>query len=194
MHLNAISYFTLLVSIGLLVDFNMHILVRFLESPCKTREEKVKDSLQTMGSSVVIGGLSTFLGVVPLLFSSSTLMRNLFFGFWGMVIIGCGHGIIVLPVILSYLGPEGTHGVQTRPISDSRRKTTLFSICTFLSTSEAGSREHLDSVDSGASENRGNAQEAAPLSIASEPATGINQPTTEESEPQITHNVTDFSC
>lgn len=88
MHLNAISYFVIVMSVGLLVDFNMHILLRYYESPCATRDNKVKDALQTMGSSVVIGGLSTFLGVVPLLFSTSYLMLSLFFGFWGMVILG----------------------------------------------------------------------------------------------------------
>jgi len=113
-HLNAISYFTIVMSIGLLVDFNMHILLRYYESPCATREDKVKDALQTMGSSVVIGGLSTFLGVVPLLFSSSIMMKNLFFGFWGMVILGMSHGTILLPVLLSYAGP-----IRTVPVSST---------------------------------------------------------------------------
>jgi hypothetical protein len=106
------SYFTLIMSIGLLVDFNMHILLRYYESPCVTREEKVKDALQTMGSSVVTGGLSTFLGVVPLMLASSSLMTTLFYGFWGMVIIGCAHGVVLLPVVLSYVGP-----VKTTPVT-----------------------------------------------------------------------------
>lgn len=93
------------MSIGLLVDFNMHILLRYYESPCATRENKVRDALQTMGSSVVIGGLSTFLGVFPLLFSTSDLLKSLFYGFWGMVLVGCGHGVVLLPVLLAYMGP-----------------------------------------------------------------------------------------
>lgn len=115
--LNAISYFALVMSIGLLVDFNMHILMRYYESPCTTRDDKVKDALSTMGSSVVIGGFSTWLGVCPLLFSSSSLMKSLFFAFWGMVILGCGHGVIVLPVILSYVGPIKTYTLQRPSIA-----------------------------------------------------------------------------
>jgi predicted RND superfamily exporter protein len=107
-HLDPMSYFTLIMSIGLLVDFNMHILFRYYESPCATREGKVKDTLQTMGSSVVTGGISTFLGVLPLIAASSTLMTTLFYGFWGMVIVGCSHGAILLPVILSFIGPLRT--------------------------------------------------------------------------------------
>ena len=103
------------MSIGLLIDFNMHILLRYYESPCSTREHKVKDALQTMGSSVVIGGLSTFLGVLPLIFSTSDLMKTLFFGFWGMVLLGCSHGVILLPVMLSYIGPLETTAVSLRP-------------------------------------------------------------------------------
>jgi uncharacterized membrane protein YdfJ with MMPL/SSD domain len=115
--LNAISYFTLIMSIGLLVDFNMHILLRYYESPLGTRENKVKDALQTMGSSVVIGGLSTFLGVLPLLFSTSAMLKTLFFGFWGMVLLGCSHGVIFLPVILSYVGPIQTTAITLTPHS-----------------------------------------------------------------------------
>ena len=77
-HLNIVSYYALIMSIGLLVDFNMHLLLRYYESPCTSRQEKVKDSLQTMGSSILLGGFSTFLGVLPLLFSSSEVMTALF--------------------------------------------------------------------------------------------------------------------
>jgi len=106
--LNGMSYYCIAMSIGLLVDFNMHILLRYFESPLPTRQEKVMDSLCSMGSSVALGGLSTFLGVVPLIFSTSDIMMILFYSFWGMVLLGCSHGLILLPVILSLVGPETT--------------------------------------------------------------------------------------
>lgn len=116
-HLNVVSYFALIMSIGLLVDFNMHLLLRYFESPCTTRQGKVKDSLQTMGSSILMGGFSTFLGVLPLLFSSSELMSTLFYGFIGMVLLGCSHGLILLPVILSLTGPLETPGTKHKGIA-----------------------------------------------------------------------------
>jgi predicted RND superfamily exporter protein len=107
-HLNAVSYFSLVISIGLLVDFLIHMLLRYHECPGETREAKVKEALKTMGTSVLVGGLSTMLGVLPLAFSTSDLMRTVFVAFMGMVVIGISHGLIVLPVVLSIIGPEHT--------------------------------------------------------------------------------------
>ena len=92
-------------SIGLIVDFLMHILLRYNESTYKTREGRVKDTLETMGSSILLGGLSTFLGVIPLAFSTSTILRTVFTSLFSMVILGVTHGLILLPVVLSAFGP-----------------------------------------------------------------------------------------
>ena len=93
------------MSIGLLVDFLMHMLLRYHECPGETREEKVKLALKSMGASVLVGGLSTMLGVLPLALSTSALMRTVFVAFIGMVSLGITHGLMVLPVILSLVGP-----------------------------------------------------------------------------------------
>lgn len=103
--INAVSYISLVMSIGLMVDFLLHILLRFFESKETTREAKVKDVLQTMGTSILIGGISTFLGVLPLIFSTSTIFNTIFFCFLGLVVLGVTHGLIFLPVVLSLLGP-----------------------------------------------------------------------------------------
>jgi len=103
--INAVSYISLAMSIGLMVDFLLHILLRFFESKETTRDAKVKDALQTMGTSILIGGTSTFLGVLPLVFSTSTIFSTIFYCFLGLVILGISHGLIFLPVLLSLLGP-----------------------------------------------------------------------------------------
>jgi hypothetical protein len=46
------------MSIGLLVDFLLHVLLRYYECP-GTRYEKTAETLHTMGSSVLIGGITT---------------------------------------------------------------------------------------------------------------------------------------
>ena len=123
------------MSIGLLVDFNMHILLRYYEAPCCTRDDKVKDALQTMGSSVMIGGFSTLLGVLPLIFSSSELMATLFYGFVGMVVLGCSHGLILLPVLLSMFGPLDTVGTRRKTVQDANG--ALFDSMSLSSTSSS---------------------------------------------------------
>jgi len=102
---NAVSYIALVMSIGLLVDFVMHVLLRYYECP-GNRREKVVEMLRTMGSSILIGGVSTFLGTLPLAFSTSTIFYTIFIAFVGLVTLGIGHGLILLPVLLSLFGPE----------------------------------------------------------------------------------------
>jgi Niemann-Pick C1 protein len=102
---NAVSYIALVMSIGLLVDYIMHVLLRYYES-AGNRKEKTVEMLKTMGSSILIGGISTFLGILPLAFSSSEIFTTIFLTFLGLVTLGCGHGLILVPVILSTIGPE----------------------------------------------------------------------------------------
>ena len=75
MQLQEISYFILVLSIGLLVDFLMHILLRFYESEGTTRNDKVKETLETMGASILLGAFTTFLGVIPLALSSTKIFK-----------------------------------------------------------------------------------------------------------------------
>jgi hypothetical protein len=101
------------ISVGLLVDFLMHILLRYYESHGRTREEKVRDTLESMGPSILVGGLSTFLGVVPLAFSTNEVAKVVFISFFAMVTFGFGHGLIFLPVVLSIVGPTNTRPRRT---------------------------------------------------------------------------------
>jgi predicted RND superfamily exporter protein len=105
--INPVSYISLVMSIGLLVDFIVHVLLRYYEVQ-GDRATRTKEMLRTMGSSVMLGGISTFLGVLPLAFSSSTIFFTIFVAFLALVTLGIGHGLILLPVLLSILGPEST--------------------------------------------------------------------------------------
>lgn len=105
LYINSVTYIGVLMSIGLIVDYTMHIILRFIESPEKTREAKTKETLCTMGASILLGGVSTLLGVLPLYFSTSDIFHTIFVIFIGLVTLGIGHGLILLPVVLSLIGP-----------------------------------------------------------------------------------------
>ena len=121
LHINAVTYVCLTVSIGLLVDFIMHILLKYYESKAATREEKVKDTLRTMGLSIMVGGLSTFLAVIPLAFSTSVIIGTVFTAFFSMITLGLAHGLIFLPVVLSLVGPTTTP--RLHPSTVNTKKT-----------------------------------------------------------------------
>ena len=104
-HINAVSYLAMVMSIGLMVDYVIHILLRYFES-AGNRKEKTVEMLRTMGSSILMGGISTLLGTLPLAFCTSDVFSTVFFGFLGLVTLGVGHGLILMPVILSTIGPE----------------------------------------------------------------------------------------
>ena len=61
--------------------------------------------LSTVGSSVLLGGLSTLFGTLPLAFTSSEVFYTVFVGFVAICVLGLSHGIILLPVLLSLVGP-----------------------------------------------------------------------------------------
>lgn len=75
-YVNSVSAIGLTMSIGLVVDYNMHIVLTYFEvKDAVTRDERVKKVLKTMGKSIMLGGFSTFLGVLPLSFSGSEVFR-----------------------------------------------------------------------------------------------------------------------
>lgn len=43
---------------------------------------------------------------MPLIFSTSTVLFTILVAFLGLSTLGVGHGLILLPVILSTIGPE----------------------------------------------------------------------------------------
>jgi uncharacterized membrane protein YdfJ with MMPL/SSD domain len=109
------------MSIGLLVDYVMHVLFRYYEVP-GNRHDKTVELLRTMGASILLGGTTTFLGIIPLLFSVSDVFATVFYTFLGIVVLGMGHGLILLPVLLSMFGPEETVSMSANQHADSNSK------------------------------------------------------------------------
>jgi Patched family len=124
MHVNAITYITVFMAIGIFVDYIMHVLFRYYEV-AGNRRDKTLEMLSTMGTSILLGGLSTLLGTVPLIFCSSGIFYTVFVTAFGIVILGLGHGLILLPVLLSIFGTEEQviiHSSVTQSFEDGTNK------------------------------------------------------------------------
>merc|ERR1712157_611177 len=93
------------IAIGLAVDYSAHIGEAYVLSKRETRNEKVVDALNRVGASVFNGAFSTFLAVAAMGASQTYVFRVFFRQFFLVTLLGGVHGLIVLPALLSIIGP-----------------------------------------------------------------------------------------
>lgn len=96
----------LLMLIGLVTDYCLHIIHTYLHVDSMTRAGRAKLAVEKVGISVLFGGLTTFLGVTILALSEGAVFFWFFVLFSFMVALGMSHGLIFVPVLLSYIDPE----------------------------------------------------------------------------------------
>jgi predicted RND superfamily exporter protein len=108
-----VSVIQTVIAIGLCVDYAAHVGHCFMLK-AGTRDERVTQTLADVGAAVFNGGLSTFLAVLLLSGSKSYVFRVLFQQFFLTVVLGLGHGMILLPVLLSLCGPQCYAAVEAR--------------------------------------------------------------------------------
>ncbi|XP_040820763.1 NPC1-like intracellular cholesterol transporter 1 isoform X2 [Ochotona curzoniae] len=105
---NAVSLINLVTAVGMSVEFVSHITRSFAISTKPTRLERAKEATISMGSAVFAGVAMTNLpGVLILGLAKAQLIQIFFFRLNLLItLLGLVHGLVFLPVILSYLGPD----------------------------------------------------------------------------------------
>eukprot|EP00258_Populus_trichocarpa_P041151 XP_024457170.1 NPC intracellular cholesterol transporter 1 isoform X2 [Populus trichocarpa] len=96
--LNAVSVVNLVMSVGIGVEFCVHITHAFSVS-CGDRDQRVRDALGTMGASVFSGiTLTKLVGVIVLCFSRTEVFVVYYFQMYlALVLLGFLHGLVFLP-------------------------------------------------------------------------------------------------
>ena len=108
-----VSVIQAVIAIGLCVDYAAHVGHAFMLK-AGTNDERVTAALSDIGAAVLNGGFSTFLAVLLLAASKSYVFRVLFQQFFLTVVLGLGHGMILLPVLLSLFGPPCYAAVEAK--------------------------------------------------------------------------------
>jgi len=114
-NLDSISMINLIMCIGFSVDFTAHICYAYMSSKRPRAEDRVKDSLYSLGLPIVQGAASTILGLMALLLAGTYIFLVFFKMVFLVIFIGAMHGIFLLPVLLSLFGP----GICTMGIEET---------------------------------------------------------------------------
>ncbi|XP_078421849.1 NPC1-like intracellular cholesterol transporter 1 [Cetorhinus maximus] len=105
---NAVSLINLVTAVGMSVEFVSHLTRSFAVSTKSNKVERAKEATATMGSAVFAGVAMTNLpGIIVLYFAQSQLIQVFFFRLNLVItLLGLVHGLVFLPVLLSYFGPS----------------------------------------------------------------------------------------
>ncbi|CBN79517.1 conserved unknown protein [Ectocarpus siliculosus] len=101
---NSITVIQLIMAVGLVVDYMVHLVHYFLhQDPRTPKDTRIADALGEIGPSLLMGAGTTFLGIMPLVFAHNVIFRVFFKMFLVIISFGFYHGVVFVPVMLSIL-------------------------------------------------------------------------------------------
>ena len=122
--IDVVSSVNVIIAIGLCVDYSVHMCHAFL-TVSGTRKQRAKAAIVDMGVAVLNGGFSTLIAFILLAGSDSHVFSVFFRIFLLVIIFGLFHGLILLPVMLSLIGPSpynnATPAVTEKEFSEKKR-------------------------------------------------------------------------
>lgn len=101
------------LAVGLSVDYAAHVAHAFLNSKARDgtgdRSARTLIAVRHIGAAVLYGAGSTLLAQSLMAFSESYVFQTFWRIFVLVIFFGLWHGLILLPVILSTIGPRSLH-------------------------------------------------------------------------------------
>ncbi|KAL0109067.1 hypothetical protein PUN28_014278 [Cardiocondyla obscurior] len=122
--IDIVSCIGLELAIGLSVDYAAHVAHAFLNAEAREDDDNARRTrtliaVRHIGAAVAYGAGSTFLAVSMLGLSSSYVFIAFFRIFYLVILFGLWHGLILLPVVLSTIGPQSLRVIrQPEPMSE----------------------------------------------------------------------------
>ena len=104
-NLDCISMINLIMCIGFSVDFSAHISYAYLSGRGLSADDRLREALHSLGLPILQGGISTILAVGTLALAPSYIYVTFFKTNLLVIVFGMVHGMLLLPVLLSLLGP-----------------------------------------------------------------------------------------
>lgn len=117
--IDSVSVINIVLAVGLSIDYSAHVGHCFMLKGGDDRNNRALEALADIGAAVLSGAMSTFLAVVVLLFSKSYVFSILSKQFALTVGLGVLHGLVLLPVLLSLLGPKAFDAAEKGKSVDS---------------------------------------------------------------------------
>ncbi|OWK61497.1 Patched domain-containing protein 3 [Lonchura striata] len=106
-NLDSISMINLVICIGFSVDFSAHISYAFVTSGESSANKRSIEALSLLGYPVLQGAVSTILGVAVLAASNTYIFRTFFKIMFLVILFGALHGLVFIPVFLTFFGNFG---------------------------------------------------------------------------------------
>jgi len=104
--LNATPFTSLLMGIGLSVDYCVHVGTAFIMNEGKNSLIRTKKGIAVIGHSIFNGSITTLIGVLVLLFKPSPIARSFVFLVISIIVFGLFYSLTVLPILLRLFGPK----------------------------------------------------------------------------------------
>ena len=112
MHLETVSTLFISVAQGITVDYSAHIVHCFLKTEGASKEDRVKKTMIKIGPAVFNGAVSTYVGFSLCVFGTSPITFAFFRVFALIIFFGIFGAFLVLPVVLSLIGPTSTESYR----------------------------------------------------------------------------------
>ena len=146
--LNIIESSIITIAVGLSIDFVIHYGVAYLNSTAKMRKGKMADAFRSVGMSVSMAALTTFLAGMSLLPTKLVAYRQVGSFLMIVMVISWLYATFLLQSLFAFIGPTTSEhqDKEEEVFYDAYNKTLDFDLSNYPQEIQRASAEHLESA------------------------------------------------